>query len=186
MPDTHVAFVRAINVAGHAIVKMDAVRDVFSGAGCRRVATVIQSGNIVFDLPARGQKAILDKVRRNLRALIGEEPQILMRTSRDLERMVARAPFKKFDGKKAIKLYVVFLAHAPARTLRLPLIDDQEALEIVAIGDLEVFVVSRQKKNGFFGFPNGFVEKTLGVPATSRNWSTILKMQAVACGDAKA
>jgi hypothetical protein len=39
-----------------------------------------------------------------------------------------------------------------------------------------VFVVSRRKTNGFFGFPNNFVEKELGVSATSRNWSTITKI----------
>ena len=40
----------------------------------------------------------------------------------------------------------------------------------------EVFVVSHRKKNGFFGIPNNFVEKELGVSATSRNWSTITKI----------
>ena len=42
--------------------------------------------------------------------------------------------------------------------------------------NLEVFIVSRRKKNGFFGFPNNFIEKELGVSATSRNWSTLTKI----------
>ena len=71
---------------------------------------------------------------------------------------------------------MVFLSRPPARKLQLPLVDSKEALEVVAVADLEVFVVSRQKKNGFYGFPNAFVEKTLGVPATSRNWSTVKKL----------
>lgn len=40
----------------------------------------------------------------------------------------------------------------------------------------EVFIVSRRKKNGFYGFPNNFIEKELRVPATTRNWSTLTKI----------
>jgi uncharacterized protein (DUF1697 family) len=36
--------------------------------------------------------------------------------------------------------------------------------------------VSRPKKNGFFGFPNNFIEERLGVSATTRNWSTVTKI----------
>lgn len=45
---------------------------------------------------------------------------------------------------------------------------------------LEVFIVSRRKKSGFYGFPNNFIEQELGVTATSRNWSTITKIVALA------
>jgi hypothetical protein len=40
----------------------------------------------------------------------------------------------------------------------------------------DVFIVSRRKKNGFYGFPNNFIEKELGVSATSRNWTTVTKI----------
>ena len=42
--------------------------------------------------------------------------------------------------------------------------------------DREIFVVSRPKKNGFYGFPNAVVESELGVSATSRNWNTVIKL----------
>ena len=38
-------------------------------------------------------------------------------------------------------------------------------------------VVSRRKPSGFYGFPNSFAEKKIGAPATSRNWSTIKKIE---------
>jgi hypothetical protein len=46
----------------------------------------------------------------------------------------------------------------------------------VSMAKREVFLVSRLKPNGFFGFPNNFVEEALGVPATTRNWSTVMKI----------
>jgi len=36
--------------------------------------------------------------------------------------------------------------------------------------------VARRKKNGWFGFPNDFIEKQLGVVGTTRNWSTVKKI----------
>ena len=51
-----------------------------------------------------------------------------------------------------------------------------ENLEVFEIKDRTAFVVSRRKKNGWFGFPNAFVEKQLGVPGTTRNWNTVNKI----------
>jgi len=47
----YVAFIRAINVAGHASVRMSDVRDAFVAAGCKDVRTYIQSGNVMFAFP---------------------------------------------------------------------------------------------------------------------------------------
>ncbi len=49
---THVAFLRAINVAGHAVVNMTDLRDAFAAAACGNVRSLIQSGNVVFESPA--------------------------------------------------------------------------------------------------------------------------------------
>ncbi len=60
----YVAFMRAINVAGHASVRMSDVRDAFAAAGCRKVRTYLQSGNVIFESPPREAAAILRKVQR--------------------------------------------------------------------------------------------------------------------------
>ena len=46
----YVAFLRAINVAGHARVEMSRLCDVFTRAGCVNAQTYIQSGNVIFKL----------------------------------------------------------------------------------------------------------------------------------------
>ena len=50
---TYVAFLRALNVAGHSKLKMDVLRQAFAAAGGRNVATYIQTGNVIFDVSAR-------------------------------------------------------------------------------------------------------------------------------------
>ena len=51
-----------------------------------------------------------------------------------------------------------------------------ESLAVSAITGREVFIVSRQKPNGVYAIPNPLIESALGVPATTRNWSTVSKL----------
>jgi uncharacterized protein (DUF1697 family) len=172
----YIAFMRAVNVPGHGSVTMSEIRDAFGAAGCRKIRTFIQSGNIVFESSANDVAAVLRTVTRTLRTVLNEEPVILLRTVGQIEALISRAPFKDVPAEPAIKLYVAFLSGTPRRKPRFPVVSSQEALELVAIRDREAFVVSRRKKNGFFGIPNNFVEKELGVCATCRNWSTITRI----------
>ena len=172
----YVAFMRAVNVAGHARVRMSAVRVAFEAAGCRNVRTVIQSGNVLFESSARVTTRTVRKVRDNLRVLLGDEPEILIRTVREVVRVIEQAPFKECEATSGAKLYVAFLSRRPRRRPSLPFVSTKEALEAVALNDREVFIVSRPKKSGFFGFPNNFIEEQLGVTATSRNWSTVTRI----------
>ncbi len=168
----HVAFLCAINVGGRGLVKMDALRRAFDAAGCRNVRTFIASGNVVFDPPG-ALDATARKLRDRVGRLIGGEAQIVFRTVRDLARLVDANPFSTCDTTGGVKLYVAFLSARPPRTPCFPIVSSKEALEAFGMIRRDVFVVSRQKPSGFFGFPNNFVEEQLGVPATTRNWSTV-------------
>jgi uncharacterized protein (DUF1697 family) len=172
----YVAFLRAVNVAGHVIVRMTDLRDAFTAAGCKDVKTVIQSGNILFAADNKDAATVLAAIPGKLRALLRQEPSIMFRTAREMEKIVEAAPFQEEDPQ--IKRYVVFLAARPRKTPAFPLRSAKEALEAFAIKNREVFVLSRRKANGFFGFPNEFIEKELGVAATSRNWNTVTKITA--------
>ena len=172
----YIAFLRAINVGGHARIPMHDLRDAFGAAGCLSVRTYIQSGNVIFESSSRNPEALLRKVRGKLRGVLGSEPEIMLRSFEEMQNLVRGAPFKSSEAEKGIKLYVVFLLRMPRSRPLFPLASSKEALKAIDMSRREVFVVSRRKANGFFGFPNEFVEKVLGVPAASRNWSTVLKM----------
>ena len=172
----YVAFLRAINVGGHRIITMSDLRATFERAGGRNVTTLIQSGNVLFDASARGVTGIVRKVGQALGRTLGTEPEILVRSVGRIETLIAAAPFRGVQSTHGVKLYVAFLLRKPRVTPALPLVSSREALEVIRIDDREAFVVSRQKPNGLFGFPNTFIEDELGVAATTRNWSTITKI----------
>jgi uncharacterized protein (DUF1697 family) len=173
----YVAFIRAINVPGHAIIKMQAVKAVFAAAGGANVATYIQSGNVLFDAPARAAQGLVADVRLRLRRALGEEPTVVVRTLRDLGGIVSGRPFGAHTDDPALKLYVAFLARKPrSAELPMPVASAPERLTLIGIDGREAFVVSARKRNGFYGFPNNFIESELGVRATCRNWSTVRKL----------
>src|SRR5512138_3344266 len=146
-PMRHVAFLRAINVAGHPTIRMMDLCRAFESAGCRNVRSVIQSGNVLFDAD-RGAETLFARVKARVRALSGAEPVIVTRTMTELERVVRAAPFGALARDRALKLYVVFLAASPRHRPRLPQHDEKERLELVGISGRHAFVVSQRKPSG--------------------------------------
>ena len=172
----YVAFLRAVNVAGHAIVRMNDLRAAFQRAGGRNVRTVIQSGNVLFEASAGEAVRVVRKVRNGLGQMLGVNPEIILRRVDEINAILASAPFGDWQARDGVKLYVTFLARDPKERPALPWVSSREALEVVRINGREAFVVSRRNRRGFFGFPNNFIEEKLGVPATTRNWPTVARI----------
>jgi uncharacterized protein (DUF1697 family) len=177
-----IAFFRALNVGGHAVVKMADLQVAFGRAGCKEVRTYIQSGNVLFEPPKTSEAAFRKRLSVEVGALIGAEPQIIFRTADELRRTVRAAPFGKLEGTAEVGCYVVLLGEEPKARPRIPLVSEKEALEVIALKGLEAYVLCHRKKDGRPGNPNAFLEKTLGVRATTRNISTLTKMVALLPG----
>lgn len=149
----------------------------FESAGCRNVSSYIQSGNVLFDASTRDPAALFRKVKARVLALAGGEPSIVFRTMSELDAAARAAPFGALVDDKTIKLYVVFLAERAKRKPALPIVDAKERLELIGVYGAHAYVVSRRKPNSLmYGFPNSFVENSLAVAATSRNWNTVRRI----------
>ena len=156
------------------------VQAAFAAAGCVNVRTVIQSGTVLFDAPARVPQAFRRRVQGALRPLLGTEPVIAYRSIDDLRRIVDAKPFGALVADRTVKLYVAFLTAKPTIAPRFPLRLPKEMLEALAIANGDVLIVSRRKPSGMYGFPANWIEKELGVAATARNWSTVTRIVALA------
>ena len=176
----YVAFLRAINVAGQKLIKMEELARIFTAAGFRNVRTYIQSGNVIFDAASANAARVRKKIEKTLQSILGYEVTVILRPLADIEAIVKRNPFRKVNSLPEVMLFVVFLSDEPKLEPKLPLVSKSENVEVFEVKDRAAFVASRRKKNGWFGFPNKFVEKELGVSATTRNWSTVNKILKVA------
>jgi uncharacterized protein (DUF1697 family) len=175
----HVAFLRAINVGGRAVVKMTELKAAFARAGCRNVRTFIASGNVVFEAPPKLPAALRTRIAKELVTVFGKEPGVCYRTLDEIDALIAANPFGKHASDRALKLYIAFMDRVPSKLPKLPLVVEKELVEITAIRAADMMLVSRRKPNGMYGFPNACVED-LGVTATSRNWNTVTRVAAFA------
>jgi uncharacterized protein (DUF1697 family) len=186
--NTYVALLRGINVGGHKLIKMQDLVRIFASAGCKNVRTFQQAGNVIFESRASNAKALTKKIESALKKNFGYDVTVVLRRLTQLQEITRRDPFTKFAGARDVMmLCVVFLAEDPQQKPTLPVISKTENVEVFEIEDAAAFVVSRRKKNGWFGFPNAVVEKALGVAATTRQWTTVQRIvQFAASHDRKA
>jgi uncharacterized protein (DUF1697 family) len=171
----YVALLRKINVGGQNLLKMDALRDVFEAAGLKNVRTFQQAGNVVFESSAKDPASIGGKIEKHLSQAFNTDLRVIVFSLGDLAKIAKQDPFKRIEPGD-VMLCVAFLFDEPAEKPKLPIISKTDKLELIAIRDRAAFVVARRKKTGWFGFPNNFVEKQLGVTATTRQWSTLKKL----------
>jgi uncharacterized protein (DUF1697 family) len=176
--DRYVALLRGINVGGRNLIKMDQLSKVFASSGFKNVRTLIASGNVSFDAPQGEPQALARKIERKLQKKYAREFTVVVRTIEDLKTLVKRNPFKQAKTSKDAMLFVTFLSSTPSEAPKLLSGSEKERLEVVSVRDGVIFMVARRKKNGWFTFPNDYVEKVLGVSATTRNWTTVQKLAA--------
>jgi uncharacterized protein (DUF1697 family) len=175
----YVAFLRGINVGGKKLIKMDALGRAFQSLGFENVKTFIQSGNVFFDDAETDLDILTKKIEARIHKSFGFEVTVILQTVASLQGIIKRNPFKKVEPDSDLVMFVTFLSANPLPKPKLPLLFPAENVELIAIKDRAAFFLCRRKKNGMFGFPNALVEK-LGVSATTRNWTTVNKIVALA------
>jgi len=173
---TYIAFMRAINVGGHQIIKMDALSRMFTAAGCANVRTYIQSGNVAFDAPTAEPQSVAARIANQLHQSLGYEVTLVALPLSELAAMVKSDPFKRIPSGPDVALCATFMATEPARKPKLPLIWEKELIEVFDFRRQTVFSFSRRKANGWFGFPNQFIEKEFAALGTTRKWNTVVKI----------
>lgn len=170
----YVAFLRAVNVAGHARVPTQSLVAAFETVGFMRVESLYASGNIMFDCAPRLLAGRMRRVRHALRRVLGEEPHVFVRTPAQLGRLLARPPFSTRQRASRDKLWVAFLGPGRTARVRTSVEIPHERLTLIEVRGREAFAVSRQKPTGFWCIPNPLLERMLGVPSTCRQWSTVV------------
>jgi uncharacterized protein (DUF1697 family) len=171
------ALLRGVNLGPRNRVSMAALASALRARGLAPVRTYLQSGNVVLasELP---ESRLADEVRGVVSERFGIDVDVLVRTRDELAAVVASNPLAAVatDPKR---YQVSFLAReldrASLQRLR-ALAAESERLEAVG---REVYAwhprgVARSKLWA------GLAARTLGVPATARNWSTVENLLALA------
>jgi len=174
----YAALLRAVNVGGTGIIKMAALKVLCEAAGFAKVATLLQSGNVVFTAGG-SDETVAKKLADSIEASHGFRPAIVVRTVAEIADAVTRNPFAAAARDDPGHMLVAFTADLPTAGAAERLKAVKVAGERFALSGRELFV-HYPDGVGTSKVTNTVLERALGVPATARNWNTIEKLLALA------
>jgi uncharacterized protein (DUF1697 family) len=166
----YVALLRGVNIGPRNRVAMPVLREALEEAGFEDVRTYVQSGNIVLTSRAKPE-TVRRKVERVVAERFGLEIAVVVRTRAELAAIVKRNPLRKVATEPK-RYQVSFLSGKLSAKVVHELEEAAAADERVVVSGREVYAwhprtVARSKLWA------KLAGKTLGVTATSRNWTTV-------------
>jgi uncharacterized protein (DUF1697 family) len=170
----YVAFLRGINVSGQKLIKMEDLRTYMAMPGITNVATYIQSGNVLFTSDEVDEDILRKRIETQLEQKLGYKVLAIIRMIRELQSVARNMPFDTIKTEEKNRLYVTFLADVPAMDAQGIMGIYSNDAEYARIVHKEVYVYS--PNYGKTCFSNTFIEKKLGMQATTRNWATVNKL----------
>lgn len=173
---TFVALLRGVNVGKAKRVPMAELRALLSGLGYTGVATLLNSGNAVFHArrgtPAKHSADIAAAISAQLKI----EVPVIVKSASQLAAIISENPIKA-EAKDHPRFLVAFV---------------QDAKALSSLAPIEALVVTREqfsvgKNAAYLLCATGILESQAweallgkaGRSATTRNWATVLKLQAL-------
>jgi uncharacterized protein (DUF1697 family) len=170
----YVALLGSINVGGNRL-KMDALRTVLGEHGFANVATVVASGNVLFDHRRAVDANLAEEIAAVVQDRFGIATFAAVRTKAELQATLAESPFAGKGEDKFV--HVHFLAGQPSEEQFARLQADHvgQGPEKLAPGTRALHIdfaggVAGSKLTG------AFLEKRLGCKGTARNVRSILRI----------
>jgi uncharacterized protein (DUF1697 family) len=173
----HVALLRGINVGKAKRVAMAELRRLVADLGYGDVRTLLNSGNVVFTAPREARKAATAALVDALPIRLGVPAPVTVITAAELAEAVAQNPLSGLAETHS-RMLVAFLANPGDRGLLEPLAARDWAPEAFALG----------RRVAYLWCPGGVLAcaaaralgEVLHDRVTTRNWSTVIKLDALA------
>lgn len=180
----YIALLRAVNLGGDTVVKMDGLRRLVERTGFTRVRTVGASGNVVF----RGGEVPTDDLASRLEArlarALGRTTRVFVRTSAEWKVTIDQNPFREEAVRDPSHLTCWALREAPTPARWRELTSSIPGRERAAGAGRECYLyypdgIGRSRVT------SALVERALGTQGTARNWNTVLRLSEIAGDETK-
>jgi uncharacterized protein (DUF1697 family) len=171
MPYDYLALLRGINVGGKNKLLMKDLAEMFLEAGCTDAKTFIQSGNVLFNAPAKVARQIAGVLPVQIEKRFGHRPPFVIRTAQQLAVVAANNPFLQ-AGAAADMVHVLFLADTPDAARVKGLDFTRSTPDAFSVRGAEVYLhlpngAARTK------LTNAYFDSQLATVSTGRNWRTV-------------
>ena len=171
----HLALLRGINVSGHKMIKMDALKKALENIGFQSVSTYIQSGNVFVstDEESPGKVGLL--IRNEIFKTFGHDVPVLVIGKEDLQACLDRNLFLNEEGIDLKKLYVSFVSSELPENMITQLNLNFIKPDEIQLDGRRIYLkydTSPAKTK----LDNKWIEKSMNVVSTTRNWNTVNKL----------
>jgi uncharacterized protein (DUF1697 family) len=173
--DRRVALLRGINVGKTKRIAMADLRALVEGLGYTDVATLLNSGNVVFTVPASAKGDPASRIEKTIATKLGVATRVSVVDGVELAAIVDGHPFAKVARDPS--RYLVGILSDGAEAKLAPLQKKDWAPDALAVRGRVVYLWCA----------SGILESALGKEVgrvlkdayTTRNWATILKLHAL-------
>lgn len=180
--DHHVALLRGINVGRAKRIAMADLRALVTDLGYHDVQTLLNSGNVVFAVPAGTRSDIAQRIEQAIAKRLGVASRVTVLSAAEVTTAIADNPLLDVATNPS-RLFVSVLANPADRAKLVSLARRDWAPEAFAIG----------ARVGYIWCPVGMTKSplakavgdTLGDAVTTRNWATMTKLHALLGGRAQ-
>jgi uncharacterized protein (DUF1697 family) len=173
----YVSMLRAVNVGGSGVLKMDALREAYESLGFADVRTLLQSGNVLFRSGLKDRERLARRIAQEIERRFDLRVEVILRTLAEVASIVDRGPVLSPRADKS-KLLVMFLSAVPGASAQDALKKwhkDKQLKELLEIRGPEIYLYypdgsGRSKLTG------AVIEGKLDTAGTARNWNTLIKL----------
>lgn len=173
-----ISMLRGVNVGGHHLIRMDALRELYGSLKLQDAQTYVQSGNVIFRTKITDEVTLAKKIQGGIEKSFGIRPEIILRTRSEMGEVIAANPFANRKDVEPNKLVVSFLNGVPSSEIR-------KMVESVKATPEELRLIGREL---FVHFPDGMgrskltpvLDRIFKTSVTARNWNSVTKMFEIA------
>ncbi|MFP5107101.1 DUF1697 domain-containing protein [Neobacillus sp. C211] len=168
----YIALLRGINVGKHHRIKMADLKSLLETMGLTKVKTYIQSGNVLFE--AKDEAELLSqRLEGEINKSFGFPVPVILRTAEEYEQIIRDCPYSLDSLKEGESIQLAFLAEEPSQAKTEILRSFESEPDECFIKGEEVYLFLRQS---ILDSKLASQLTKLGVPATVRNWKTVIKL----------
>lgn len=172
-----IALLRGINVGRAKRIPMADLRRLIEDLGHTQVRTLLNSGNALFHAPRANAARVAAALQDGIQEQFGHAVPVIVLTAQELDAIVAANPLPQATAEPS-RFLVAFIASNAVLVKAQPLLAQDWAPDALALG----------RQAAYLHCANGLIESRLaqafsratGDAATTRNWATVLKLQAAA------
>lgn len=174
-----ISMLRGINLGPHNRIKMDALRELYQSLNLEDPRTYLQSGNVIFRTRQKNTRKIAAAIQEAIEKTFHFRPAVILRTTEELRKAIAAAPFEARRNLDPRRILVTFLIDDPPKGTAAGLAALKSHPEEIHLNNRELYIY----------FPNGIgrsklpwsqLDKILGGTGTGRNWNSVLAMLQIA------